>query len=282
MHSTELEVFTEIDGIGSASGIFLKKNKLYIIGDNSANLNEFHISNKQLHKIKILSKNDLNVLDNIAKADKPDFEALCNYQDRLFILGSGSTKKRNVMIDFDLQTKEIIEYDLTDAYNKIKTTAKIDDDNFNIEGAIFTGNSWLLCNRGNGKNTKNGIFVINGEDLTKADNAAFLRINLPNVNHVESSFTDAVLYKNEIFFIATAEDTNSTYNDGKILGSFVGSISLQTLELNFATKISDVNKFEGICFLEKSKNKIEFLLCEDRDTEELKSTIYRLTMNFQS
>ncbi|KQR69875.1 hypothetical protein [Pedobacter sp. Leaf176] len=282
MHSTELEVFAEIHGIGSASGLFLKEKKLYIIGDNSANLNEFDLSNNQLHKINILFKNDLNALDNIAKADKADFEVLCNYRDRLFILGSGSAKNRNVMIDFDLQTKEIIERNLTHVYNKIKNKAKIDDDNFNIEGAIFTGKSWLLFNRGNGKHAKNGIFAINGEDLTKSDNATFLRINLPNVNHVESSFTDAVLYRNEIFFIATAEDTKSTYNDGAILGSFVGSINLQTLELNFATKISDVNKFEGICFFEKSKNKIEFLLCEDRDTEELKSTIYRLTMNFQS
>ncbi|MFC4212983.1 DUF6929 family protein [Pedobacter lithocola] len=279
MHSTHLEIFAEIDGIGSASGLFLKENKLYIIGDNSANLNEFDVSNKQLNKIKILFNKDLNASQNIAKADKPDFEVLCNYQDRLFILGSGSTKNRNLMIDFNLKSKEIIEHDLTTVYNKIKTTAKIDDDNFNIEGAIFTGKLWLLFNRGNGINAKNGIFLIKGEDLTNADNPTFVRINLPHINHIESTFTDAILYKNEIFFIATAEDTNSTYNDGAILGSFIGSINLQTLKLNFATKISDVNKFEGICFLKESNNKIEFLLCEDRDTEELKSTIYRLTMN---
>ncbi|RNL54721.1 DUF6929 family protein [Pedobacter jejuensis] len=279
MHSTQLEIFAEIDGIGSASGLFLKENKLYIIGDNSGNLNEFDITNKQLNQIKILFIKELNTLDNIAKADKPDFEILCNYQNRLFILGSGSTKKRNLMIDFNLKTKEIIEHDLTNVYSKLKVIATIDDENFNIEGAVFTGKSWFLFNRGNGINAKNGVFFIKGEDLTNADNATFVRINLPNINHVESSFTDAVLYKNEIFFIATAEDTKSTYNDGAILGSFVGSIDLKTLEVNFATKISDVNKFEGICFLEQSKNKIEFLLCEDRDTEELRSTVYKLTMS---
>lgn len=278
MHATHLKVFTQIDGIGSTSGLFLKEKLLYIIGDNSANLNEFNISTKQLNKIKIVFNRNSDILENIAKAEKPDFEVLCHYENILYILGSGSTHKRNLMLGFNLKTKAVIQQDLTTTYNKLKFAAGIDNDNFNIEGAIFTGKSWLLFNRGNGQNSKNGIFEIEGKSLFKAEKTRFRRLNLPNINHIESSFTDAVLCKNEIFFIATAENTNSTYNDGAILGSFIGSINLNSLKLNFAVKISNNHKFEGICVLSQSLNQIDFLLCEDRDTEDLKSTIYKLTL----
>lgn len=35
MHSVHLEIFREIQGIGSASGIIYQPNLLYTIGDNS-------------------------------------------------------------------------------------------------------------------------------------------------------------------------------------------------------------------------------------------------------
>jgi len=251
---------------------------LYIIGDNSGYLNEFNIKTSQLRKIQILSDPGLINLENIPKPLKPDFEILCQHGDKLYILGSGSTSKRNLIIEFDLKTQEVIRHDLTPTYNKLKTIAHINDENFNLEGAIYTGTTWLLFNRGNGTEQKNGIFIIEDTNLSDANKAKFVGFKLPNIDHIESTFTDAMLVKNEIFFIATAEDTQSTYADGDILGSFIGSINLQTLKLTFSHKISAKHKFEGITFLKQSSGKIEFLLCEDRDTEELKTTIYKLTL----
>ncbi len=279
MHSTTLAVFAEINGIGSASGLFLNKDLLYVIGDNSGYLNEYNIKTSQLRKIQILTDPGLNHLENIPKALKPDFEIICQHGDKLYILGSGSTSKRNLMIEFDLKTQEVIQHDLTSTYNKLKTISNINDENFNLEGAIYTGTNWLLFNRGNGAEQKNGIFVIEEATLPDANKAKFVGFKLPNIDHIESTFTDAVLVKNEIFFIATAEDTNSTYQDGEILGSFVGSINLDTLKLTFSHKIPGSHKFEGITFLKQSSDKIEFLLCEDRDTDELTTTIYKLALN---
>ncbi|TCD00564.1 hypothetical protein EZ449_20615 [Pedobacter frigidisoli] len=279
MHSTHLEIFTEIKGIGAASGLFLHRNLLYIIGDNSGNLNEYNIKTKELKKIQILFDKNLNQLDNIAKVQKPDFEALCYHENKLYILGSGSTIKRNLMIEFDLFGKKVVERDLKEVYSKLQEISKIDDKNFNIEGAIFTGDEWLLFNRGNGFDSKNGIFIIRGQDLVNGEQIRFLPIKLPNIDHVESSFTDAVLLGNEIFFISTAEDTKSTYTDGEILGSFIGSLNKKTMELNFTHRISSHQKFEGISVLNQDKGKIEFLLCEDRDTDELKTIIYKLSLS---
>lgn len=279
MHLTTLEVFAEIDGIGSASGLFLHEDLLYIIGDNSGYLNEYNIKTKKLRKIQILFDKTLDQLENIPKSLKPDFEILCRHGDKLYILGSGSTSKRNLMIEFDLKTQKVIQKDLTNTYTKLKAIAKIDDQNFNLEGAIFTGNEWLLFNRGNGMDAKNGIFKIQEAELPKTKQAKFNPFKLPNIDHVESSFTDAVLAKNEIFFIATAEDTKSTYADGEILGSFIGSINLQTLKLTFSNKISDKHKFEGITLLSQNEHRTTFLLCEDRDSEELKTVIYKLILD---
>ncbi|QNN41095.1 DUF6929 family protein [Pedobacter roseus] len=278
MHSTQLEVFAEIEGIGSASGLFIHGDLLYILGDNSGYLNEYNIKTKVLRKIQILFDKDLQQLENIPKALKPDFEILCQYEDKLYILGSGSTSKRNLMIEFDLKTHQVVRKDLTEAYGKLKSMAKIDDQNFNLEGAIFTGKTWLLFNRGNGLDSKNGIFKIEGTDLANSSQVLFNSFKLPNIDHVESSFTDATLVKNEIFFIATAEDTKSTYADGEIMGSFIGSINLQNLKLTFSNKISGRHKFEGITLLHQNEQTISFLLCEDRDTDELKTTIYKLVL----
>jgi hypothetical protein len=280
MHSTQLEVFAEIEGIGSASGLFIHGDLLYIIGDNSGYLNEYNIKIKVLRKIQILFDKDLQQLENIPKALKPDFEILCQYEDKLYILGSGSTSKRNLMIEFDLKTHQVVRKDLTETYGKLKSMAKIDDQNFNLEGAIFTGKTWLLFNRGNGLDSKNGRFKIEGADLANSSQVLFNSFKLPNIDHVESSFTDATLVKNEIFFIATAEDTKSTYADGEIMGSFIGSINLQSLKLTFSNKISGRHKFEGITLLHQNEQTTSFLLCEDRDTDELKTTIYKLVLNY--
>lgn len=280
MHATQLEVFAEIDGVGSASGLFLQEDLLYIIGDNSGYLNEYNIKTRKLQKIQILFDRSLNQLENIPKSLKPDFEILCQHGDKLYILGSGSTPKRNLMIEFDLKTHKLIQTDLTETYRNLKSAARIDDQNFNLEGAIFTGKTWLLFNRGNGIDAKNGIFKIEGTDLTKAEWIKFNSFKLANMDHVESSFTDATLVKNEIFFIDTAEDTKSTYADGEILGSFIGSINLQTLKLTFRNKIYGKHKFEGITLLSQTEHNTTFLLCEDRDTEELKTVIYKLVINY--
>lgn len=278
MYSINLEIFREIQGIGSASGIISKKDLLYIIGDNSGYLSEYDVKSQQLNKIQILERNKLQNLENIPKSQKPDFEVLCQYMDQFYILGSGSTPKRNSLVEFNPKLKSIITRDLTSTYQKMKNVAGINDENFNIEGAVFTGQFWMLFNRGNGNDGKNGIFRVLGQDLTKAEEITFSIVKLPNISHVESSFTDAVLVGKEIFYMSTAEDTKSTYADGDILGSFIGSINLETLKLNFSYRIPGAHKFEGISLYQKTSKGVEFLLCEDRDTDELNTTIYRLSL----
>ena len=270
MQNHTLESQFQITGIGSASGLVYKDNSLFIISDNSSFLYEYHIREKELTKIKLFE----NVQENIPKKDKHDFEAITLKGNKLYLFGSGSTSKREKQIIYNLETKEIEEKDLSEIYRNLKKESSISDEDLNIEGALFYDEKWHLFQRGNGVNSKNGIFILN----KKAENIQFVTISLPKIKHIEATFTDTILVKNKIYFLATAEDCISTYHDGEILGSIIGRIDCKTMKIDVTQKISDSHKFEGLTLYNKTEDKIEFLLCEDNDTEVLETNIYKLVI----
>ncbi|HEU4791565.1 MAG TPA: hypothetical protein VFS71_17895 [Flavobacterium sp.] len=275
MEKFTLEILFHIIGIGSASGLIYKDNSLFIIGDNSGFLYEYSTESKNLQRHEIIE----NATENIAKSEKPDFEAITHFGDNLYVFGSGSTAKRNKMIQINTLEKEISTNDLTDLYSVMQSFGEIKPEDFNIEGAIYTGEEWYLFNRGNGKSAKNVLFTIQGKNLINEFNILSNNYKLPKIKGVRSSFTDAVTLDDKIYFLSTAEDTDSTYNDGEILGSFIGCIDTKTMKIDFTKKISDTHKFEGLTIFKNSSDTIEFLLCEDNDTEVLEANIYKLTLN---
>jgi hypothetical protein len=276
MQKFTLELLFQIIGIGSASGLVYKDNTLLIIGDNSGFLYEYNIGSTDLKRHPLIE----NPSENILKKEKPDFEAITSFGDDLYIFGSGSTENRNKMVQINQKTKEIIATtNLTDLYVVMQSFGKIKPEDFNIEGAIYNGESWLLVNRGNGKANKNNIFTIQGKNLTNEFNILSNEFKLPKIKGVRASFTDAVLIDSKIYFLATVEDTVSTYDDGEVLGSFIGCIDSETMKIDFTKKISDNHKFEGLTLYKNSEDQIEFLLCDDNDTDELKANIYKLILN---
>lgn len=272
MEKFTLELLFHIIGIGSASGLIYKDNSLFIIGDNSGFLYEYSVESKNLQRHQIVE----NAGENIAKSEKPDFEAITHFGDTLYVFGSGSTEKRNSMVEINTVAKEIRTNDLADLYKVMQSFGEIKPEDFNIEGAVYTGEEWYLFNRGNGKSAKNVLFTIQGKNLVNEFSILANNYKLPKIKGVRSSFTDAVAVDNKIYFLSTAENTNSTYNDGEILGSFIGCIDTKTMKITFTKKISDTHKFEGLTVYRNSADSIEFLLCEDNDTEVLEANIYKL------
>ncbi len=271
MLSFQLELLFQIIGIGSASGLIYKDNSLFIISDNSSFLYQYNIQERELHKIKLFE----NSQENILKIDKYDFEAITIKKDKLYLFGSGSTSNRNKRISYNLKTKVIQEKNLSTIYEKLKQTSSISNEDLNLEGAFFNNEKWYLFQRGNGVQSKNGIFILDkqGNDIR------FVPISLPNIQNIEATFTDAVLIDDKIYFLAAVENSKSTYDDGEVLGSFIGALSLDTFQLIFSEKISESHKFEGLTLFKNSIDKIEFLLCEDKDTEALETAIYSLTLS---
>jgi hypothetical protein len=278
MEKFKLEILFHIIGIGSASGLIYKHNSLLIIGDNSGFLYEYHLDSKDLKRHPLLE----NPIENTPKKDKADFEAIAYFGDSLYVFGSGSTANRNKMIQLNDADKKIIAtHDLTDLYAVMQNFGGINPEDFNIEGATYNGQNWYLLNRGNGISNKNVLFTIAGKNLTNDFQILSNAYKLPKIKGVRSSFTDAILVDDTLYFLASAEDTQSTYDDGEVLGSLIGSIDLKTMKINFTQKISDTHKFEGLTLYANSKEKIEFLLCEDKDTEVLETHIYKLSFSKQ-
>lgn len=263
-----LTVFFKIAGIGSASGVVYQNNSLFIISDNSGFLYEYNIESASLKQHALIE----NSTENILKKNKPDFEAITLKGDELHIFGSGSTEKRNRKLIFNTKTQQTSEVNLEPLYQKIKKETHISDDDLNIEGALYYKDDLYLFQRGNGANSKNGIAVI------KNDNIQFHAIQLPKIKHVEATFTDAILVGNKVYFLASAEDTTSTYNDGEVLGSIIGCMNIKNFKIEFTYQISDKHKFEGLTLSKNTKGEIEFLLCEDNDKEHLESSIYKLVV----
>ncbi len=268
-----LTVFFKISGIGSASGLVYTDNSLFLISDNSGFLYEYHMDSAVLKSHPVIGEASANIL----KKNKPDFEAIALKGNELHLFGSGSTEKRNRQFIFNPKTQQVTEENLQPLYQKIKTAAAISDDDLNIEGALYYKDHLYLFQRGNGANSHNGIAIIN-PNSNENGHIQFQSIQLPKIKHVETTFTDAIVVGDKIYFLAAAEDTVSTYEDGEILGSIMGCIDIETFHIDFTHQISNQHKFEGLTLYKNAENEIEFLLCEDNDSELLDSTIYKLTL----
>lgn len=271
----QLQFLFKIIGLGSASGLVYHNNTIVAVGDNSSYLYEYTISNEKLERYPLQE----NAQENTLKKIKKDFEAITQFEDTIYVFGSGSTENRNTMVQIDAKTKKVITtQDLSMLYASMQSFGEINPEDFNLEGAIYNGENWFLFNRSNGKKSKNAIFTISGKNLTDEFSILHNKFKLPKIKGVETSFTDAILVDDQIYFLATAEATESTYHDGEVLGSIIGQIDVAKMKLKSHKIISKINKLEGITLVEETPETISFLLCEDNDTEVLESNIYKITL----
>ncbi len=264
----------KITGIGSASGLIYKDNSLFIISDNSTFLYQFRTEGNELSRIPLLEDSQ----ENIPKKEKSDFESISIKGNEIYLLGSGSKSKREKRITYNIETSTVTKKSVSELYGNLKKKASISDKDLNIEGALEFNEHWLLFQRGNGENSKNGIFKIKSFEIEGY--SEFIEIKLPYIKEIETTFTDAILIDDKIYFLATAENSNSTYNDGEIFGTIIGRMNSETFEIEFTQQISDSHKFEGLTLFKNNKTDIEFLICEDNDTTILETMIYKLTLVF--
>lgn len=278
MKKFQLDLFLKIIGISSASGLIYKNNSLYIISDNRNFLYEYSIATADLQMHFLIENETVN--ENVPKNLKCDFEAITQNDDDIFVVGSGSTAIRNKMIQLSETRKTVLQnHDLTDLYLSMQYFAGISSEDFNIEGVIFTGEKWYFFQRGNGKNKQNGIFTVESPYFTQGYSMLYTSYDLPKINGVPASFTDAILVDGTLYFLAAAEDSQSTYLDGTVSGSSIGTINAKTMKLKKVLTITDTHKFEGLTLYKNNPKTLEFLLCEDQDNEVTESQIFKLTLN---
>lgn len=223
--------------VPSASGIVKFKSGFYVIGDDAPYL--FHIDKNfnLLSKALIYSSEKLQE-STIPKIHKPDFEAMEMISEtEILVFGSGSkSPERDVCIWVKLGNEiSYKQYDISLFYNHIKNMELMKGYELDIEGLAFNGELLYLFNRG-----RNILFSFSykafinycktGTDFPIPKTKLF---TLPKINGLEAGFSGATIFKNQDCFIFTAavEDAPNTYDDGDILGSFIGVIKLNDGEI---------------------------------------------------
>lgn len=268
MNILPIQPYCEIKGIGAASGLVYWEDSLYIISDNSTYLYRYELANQHLSTIKLYDDSAAG----LSKKEKSDFESITLFDHKLYIVGSGSTPNRTKRVSYALGNKKIVEKDLSKIYKRLRKSIGLHEDELNIEGIIMNDESYSFFQRGNGKGGTNGIFVYNRNDKK----SVFTSISLPTIQGVEATFTDAVLVGDKVYFLAACEDSKSTYEDGALLGSFIGCMNWPEQKVLYTQLITEQHKLEGLTVIESTANRLTFILCEDNDTEILESVLYKL------
>ena len=273
MNPYVIEFFVKIIGIGAASGLFFQNNEIKIVSDNSNYFYSYNLSDSTLSKTLLYDNAGNNELVN--KKEKLDLESMFLFEDNFYLLGSGSGNRPNRENLFIVnQNNEVHKQDLSNEYQLTRDILGLSEKDLNIEGSFVHKGNYYLLNRGNGPNKRNGIIIA---DRSLQIAPEFFPIDLSHVSP-DLTFTDGTLLDNNLYFLAAIEHTSSTYNDGKIGGSYLGYIDLETLKVEMLIPLSDTSKYEGITLYKNDNKSLEFLLCEDPDNNSQESIIHRLIL----
>ncbi|QAA81072.1 hypothetical protein EI546_04720 [Aequorivita sp. H23M31] len=233
MNKIEIEIISWqiLQEVPSASGIVKWNDIFFLIGDDSPHL--FKVD----HNFKILGKTLIHSPkvqqgEVIPKFHKPDFEAMEMVSDsEILIFGSGSkSPERDVCVLFDLIQSSYNEYYISNFYDYIRGMEIMQGYELDIEGLAISGDNLFLFNRG-----RNIIFSFpysefigyckNGRDFPIPKTSLF---TLPSINGLQAGFSGASSFPHlpYLIFTAAVEDSPNAYDDGDILGSFIGVIEL--------------------------------------------------------
>ena len=238
-----------LDSIPSGSGMVLKNDTAYIIGDDATGIYQLNIVNYGQHKIPIrgLSPNQYRE----PKSVKHDFECatFVNWKGKEYLLGlgSGGNSYRDSMLmlnmsDFD--DNKILS--IHNFYKRLQLLTNSDSTQWNIEGATSLAGDLVILNRGN-----NLIIKFNLGDFMEYvfdNNTSFPavdyhQIRLPSINKHEARLSGAcTLDGDRLLFSASVEDTPDWTKDGPVLGSFIRIYSLSENKIKASYLLQDNNK----------------------------------------
>lgn len=268
------------------------KEEFYVIGDDSPYL--LHID----HNFDLISKTQIYSSEKlqgavIPKIDKPDFEAMEMISDtEILVFGSGSkSPERDVCVLVEIG-KEVTykAYDISLFYNHLRSLKIMHGYELDIEGLAFDVDLLYLFNRG-----RNIIFSFSSQDFMAYCNTGMSfpipktnLFTLPKINGLQAGFTGASSFmeKPYLIFTAAVEDAPNAYEDGEILGSFIGIIEMKNGAITDDFLIQQIPnpgfplKVESV-IVDKIRSETETDLILVTDTDGAPSEILRLRMTIK-
>jgi len=233
----EIEKSEVLQDIPSASGIVSMGGRYYVVGDDSPFLFCLDPQLQLLSKTKIFSAEHVKG-DRITKKHKPDFEAMEKINEReIAIFGSGSkSPARDYFVRVLVKEELVVEtYSISGFYRHLKSLDIFSDSELNIEAAAAYRGQLFLFNR-----RKNLVISFNYEEfLEHVINGGQLpeirirEVLLPKINDIEAGFSGATAFQMRpvLIFTASVEDTDNAYDDGEVLGSFIGLLDITSGEI---------------------------------------------------
>ncbi|MGB3343498.1 MAG: hypothetical protein WBA61_06275 [Aequorivita sp.] len=247
-----------IDGVISASGLVKAGDKLYVVSDDAPFLYTLDGNYNVISQLPI-STIDAPFSSRIEKSIKPDFEALDIVGDNEIIaFGSGSkSPERDIFLRIFINGEEEIKtYQISEFYAHLKNLEVMENRELNIEAVAYKDGRIFLFNRG-----QNVVFGFVYVELISyfEGNIPFPTprtklFQLPDIRGIRAGFSGATALKGHpyIIFTASVEDTPNAYDDGEVLGSFIGILRIEGDFLS--------NEFKTTLFPTMEKLKVESVI----------------------
>lgn len=276
--------------IHAASGLVKIEDNLYVVADDELSLLTFSLSNKLAGQQYKLFAGELPLDHKERKKLKPDLESLTLLTSLaakgLLAVPSGSKPNRQTgsFIELDHnQPGKTTSIDFSSLYKKLETEFS----ELNIEGSCVAGSKLILLQRGNGTLAQNAIIELDMQvvldDLrtsaivSESSINKIVKIQLGKFKDISLGFTDCCYCNGILFFLAVAEQSNSTYDDGQYVGSFIGYIDSSGKAVLF-NQLNIPFKPEGL-WIEKIAEGYKCYIVTDADDPNETSQLY--TVNIQ-
>lgn len=222
-----------IKGVISASGMVKSGDKYYVVSDDSPFLFTLDRNYNVISKLPIIPI-DNPLTSRIEKAIKPDFEALDLVgENEIIAFGSGSkSPERDIFLRIFIHGKEEVKtYQISEFYEYLKNLEIMENRELNIEAVAYKDSRIFLFNRG-----QNVVFSFNYKELISYFEGhspiplpKTSLFELPKLNGIQAGFSGATALQNHpyIVFTASVEDTPNAYEDGEIIGSYIGILKIE-------------------------------------------------------
>jgi hypothetical protein len=280
----------QLDSIPSGSGLVIRNDSAYIIGDDATGLYQLNLDDLKFRKIPLPGFSLTEYRK--AKDNKHDFESLAILDlgnDYLAAFGSGSkrwTRDSILLVNTDnLNDTKILS--VHGFYKALQAVTQTDSLQWNIEGATVAGDHMYLCNRGN-----NMLIQFQLKDLALFQPGSPLpeiktyRVKLPAIeNRVARLSGICTIDENHLLLTASVEDTDNWINDGPVMGSYLAVYSLRSNKIISSFLLEDaagkplIEKLESVDIREKKPGG-ELKLIAIADNDNGSTRIFRLTLQF--
>ncbi|MBS1577024.1 MAG: hypothetical protein JST09_17130 [Bacteroidetes bacterium] len=281
----------ELKDFPSGSGIEYFDGRIYIVGDDAANI---LVTNKRWaprHSIKLFE----SAGKRISKKQKADLEATTLLQidgmNYLLVMGSGSAEPRNTAIILDIKTEKFKTYDTSVFYTRLKEKGIMD---LNIEGAVQVHEFLVLCNRANNTNPVNQLIITSPDFFRRQEEAPIdlLDVDLSAWEGIIGISGLTYSYEHDqLIFTTSNENTANSYEDGPIGTSYLGIVENgyrkiwrhkmkvnELIDLPGTYKEFKGHKVESVCIQSERTRSIKMHIVADDDSGE--SFLFKVRLRF--